>query len=315
MVCRMRMDLKLAAPYHGLVYEIDAARNPPLLGSHHHDELELNLVVRGRVTYLIDGRCWTMGRRSLVWLFPGQEHQLLHRSADARYLVVAVTGDLLREACRSPRYSELAATPEQRFQASEIAPQAFDLLRQQFTSLTEDGLDAEVLNRELGFGFRSAFRFTHDDPDRLNAGLRFLILSCWRQHQQGTAAGSVGLHPAVQRALAIIDDRSDDVVLTRLAADCGLSLAYLSRLFHRQVGTPIHRYRAARRLVRFWGLWSQSGRKRVLDIALRAGFGSYAQFHRVFLAAHGCGPREYLGEGASEAVEQTPRATIRASRR
>jgi AraC-like DNA-binding protein len=292
----MRLDLKLGNPCQGLVYQNDATRNPPLLGSHHHTELELNLIVRGRITYLVDGRCWTLGRRSLVWFFPGQEHQLLHRSADARYFVVAVTASLVREASASQRYAGLTTTTMPRFQTSETGPEPFDVLRRHLASLTEDGPDADVLNRELGFGFRSAFRYEHGDPDRLNAGLRYLLLTCWRHHQQGTGPGSLVLHPAVRRALAIIEDQTEAVALDRLAAECGVSLAYLSRLFHQQVGMPMHRYRASRRLIRFWELWSRSKHQRVLNVALAAGFGSYAQFHRTFCAEHGCGPRSYFAK-------------------
>lgn len=290
----MRLDLKLRDSYQGLIYQVDAGRNPPLLGCHHHDELELNLVIRGRITYLVDGQRWTMGRRSLVWFFPGQEHQLLHRSADARYFVAAITADALRQAAASERYADLLDPSTPRYQNSEIGPEPFELLRRHLESLTEDGPHADVLNRELGFGFGSGFRYEHDDPERLNAGLHFLLLACWQHHRRGASSKPVTIHPAVQRALAILDDQSEAVQLDRLATDGGVSLAYLSRLFHRQVGMPMHQYRASRRLMRFWQLWSSSPRLRMLDAALSAGFGSYAQFHRVFRAAHGCGPRQYV---------------------
>jgi methylphosphotriester-DNA--protein-cysteine methyltransferase len=290
----MRMDLKLRNPYQGLIYQVDAGLDPPLLGCHHHDELELNLVIRGRITYLVDGQRWTMGRRSLVWLFPGQEHQLLHRSADARYFVAAITAGILNEAAASERYADLGDTNTPRFQNSEIGPEPFDLLRRHLESLTEDGPSAVVLNRELGFGFRSGFHYEHDDPARLNAGLRYLLLACWRYHRHGASSKPVTLHPAVQRAIAILDDQSGAVPLEHLATDGGVSMAYISRLFHRQVGMPMHQYRASRRLMRFWQVWSRTPRPRLLDAALSAGFGSYAQFHRVFRATHGCGPRQYV---------------------
>ena len=80
----MLEDLKLANRYDGLIYLVESARNPPTIKSHHHVELELNLVVRGTISYVLGERRFTFGRRTLLWLFPSQEHQLVDRSSDAQ---------------------------------------------------------------------------------------------------------------------------------------------------------------------------------------------------------------------------------------
>jgi AraC-like DNA-binding protein len=290
----MLMDLKLDGSLLGLIYLVDASLNPPLLGAHHHEEWELNLVVKGRVTYLVNGQRWTIGRRSMMWFFPGQHHQLLHRTADARYYVAAVKRALINDLDVNGPYSELIKETPPKFQTSIIDPGSFDLLCRHLQALTEDGPAASDLNRELGFGFCSSFRYTHSDPERLNSGLQFLLLAAWRQHRLGMSTTSMNLHPAVQRTLNLLEDHTEAVDLERLATDGGISQAYLSRLFHRQVGMPMHQYRATRRLQRFWHVWTKTPRPRMLDAALTAGFGSYAQFHRTFVEVHGCGPRQYL---------------------
>ena len=292
----MLMDLKLDSNLLGLIYHVDAALNPPLLGTHHHEEWELNVVVRGRVTYLVNDQRWTIGRRSLVWFFPNQKHQLLHRTADARYFVAAVKRSLLIGLDVNGPYADLVKETAPFFQTSVIGPGPFDLLCRHLQALTEDGPATSDLNRELGFGYRSSFRYNHNDPERLNSGLRFLLMVAWRQHRLGISTTSVGLHPAVQRTLNLLEDQTEAVDLRRLAADGGISQAYLSRLFHRQVGMPMHQYRATRRLQRFWQAWSHSPRPSMLDAALTAGFGSYAQFHRTFVLAHGSGPRQYMDQ-------------------
>jgi hypothetical protein len=50
--------------------------------SHRHAELELNLVVRGTASYLLDDRRYDMSAGTLLWLFPGEEHVLVDESAD-----------------------------------------------------------------------------------------------------------------------------------------------------------------------------------------------------------------------------------------
>jgi AraC-like DNA-binding protein len=99
------------------------------------------------------------------------------------------------------------------------------------------------------------------------------------------------LHPSVRRALDLLGDGAWDQDLARLAKRCGVSEAYLSRIFKRQVGVALSRYRNSARLGRFLELRRASGGVRTLtDLAFEAGFGSYAQFYKVYQAAYGQGP-------------------------
>lgn len=62
----------------------------------------------------------------------------------------------------------------------------------------------------------------------------------------------------------------------------------------REVGVALARYRNSIRLGRFWEIYRGSADVSVLDAAFAAGFGSYAQFFRVYTEAYGKGPRETL---------------------
>lgn len=80
----MLEDLKIGPLYDGFLYLVESAHNPPTLKSHHHVELELNLVVRGTISYVLEGQRYTFGRQTLLWFFPTQEHQLIDRSPTRR---------------------------------------------------------------------------------------------------------------------------------------------------------------------------------------------------------------------------------------
>jgi transcriptional regulator GlxA family with amidase domain len=82
--------------------------------------------------------------------------------------------------------------------------------------------------------------------------------------------------------------------LTELARRSGTSAEHLSRLFSLQVGVSMVQYRTSVRLGRFLELHRAQGEKTVAENMFAAGFGSYAQFHRVFTRANGRGPRECL---------------------
>jgi AraC-like DNA-binding protein len=72
-----------------------------------------------------------------------------------------------------------------------------------------------------------------------------------------------------------------------------VSKSHLTRTFRRFADTSIVDYRNELRLGEFL---NQINTRPVLEAALGAGFGSYAQFHRVFRARFGKTPREYLSE-------------------
>lgn len=289
----MLENLKLASKYDGFLFLAESARNPPALKPHTHAELELNLVVNGTITYVVGGRRFSFPKGTLLWLYPSQEHQLVDRTADAQYYVAVFKPGLLRST-RGAGYAGLRAKSGggDGVLHTQLVPEAFDLVRKTMESIVEDGLDPDLLNREAGFGVGSDFRFEHGDPDWLNAGLRHLVLLCWR-HQRGRAGATraVALHPAVRKALDLLGREEAGEDLGRLAKRCGVSEAYLSRVFKRQVGVTLTRYRNSVRLGRFWENYRGPEQHTILEAMHAAGFGSYAQFYKVFKAAYGRGPR------------------------
>jgi transcriptional regulator GlxA family with amidase domain len=79
----------------------------------------------------------------------------------------------------------------------------------------------------------------------------------------------------------------------QIAGKLDISLSRLARVFKAEMGMSLVEYRNRLRLDRFAVLLDR-GRTNLLEAAVAAGFGSYAQFHRVFRALHHMTPREYL---------------------
>jgi methylphosphotriester-DNA--protein-cysteine methyltransferase len=296
-------NLHIPARYDGFAYLADT-RTLPRLRPHRHVELELNVVERGTITYVIAGRRYRFARRALIWLFPGQEHQLVDGTSDARYFVAVFKPAMLADACRSETTQPLRATFPPSASAdrrhvlhADLDVERYDIVRLSLELTMEGGPDPDVLSREAGFGVSSNFRYKHDDPESLNAGLRNLLMLCWRmQAGRSTRRQSVALHAAVRRAMTLLSDETseaDQQSLESLAAACGVSAAHLSRTFARQVGMPLSRYRNALRMRRFWDHHQSAVTPSMTDAAYAAGFGSYAQFYKVFVSTYGKGPREF----------------------
>jgi AraC-like DNA-binding protein len=107
----------------------------------------------------------------------------------------------------------------------------------------------------------------------------------WPQLPRSSRQGP--LVASVLRAL------TEDSSLTgaRLARQCGVSAGHLSRAFKRETGLSLVEYRNRLRLDRFFQVTQHHGAGiSLLWAALEAGFGSYAQFHRVYRTCLGASP-------------------------
>jgi AraC-like DNA-binding protein len=138
---------------------------------------------------------------------------------------------------------------------------------------------------------------TMDESKQIHAAvyaslLAGAILSRQRGQVFRDADGEARPSSTIQRIISALDHNP----LTsgeRLARDLGISPGHLARSFKAEMGLSLVEYRNRLRIERFLRHIDHSGGN-LLDAALQAGFGSYAQFHRVFRRFIGATPREYL---------------------
>jgi AraC-like DNA-binding protein len=124
-----------------------------------------------------------------------------------------------------------------------------------------------------------------------------------------------GQSPLVERVLQAV---REDLPMTgeQLAQELGVSPGHLARSFKREMGVSLVDYRNRRRIDRFFEAISRAGGTvNLLDAALEAGFGSYAQFHRVYRKFLGTAPREALSGGMLASLRAARDAPPRSGRR
>jgi AraC-like DNA-binding protein len=112
-----------------------------------------------------------------------------------------------------------------------------------------------------------------------------------------SASGQSSLVERILRTL------NDDLPITgeRLAGELGVSAGHLARAFKREMGVSLVDYRNRKRLDRFFEIIQRMGSaSNLLDAALEAGFGSYAQFHRVYRKFLGTTPRAMFSANENE---------------
>ena len=100
-----------------------------------------------------------------------------------------------------------------------------------------------------------------------------------------------GLAPWQERRVKglMTDTLQEEVPLSRLANECGLSVRHFARAFRRSTGTSPHRWLLQRRVERAGEMLGNQAMS-LADVALACGFADQSHFSRVFGAMVGASP-------------------------
>jgi len=265
----MRQQLQLPASWNGSLWHYRP--HGDIHAPHNHAELELNLVTQGSGLYLLANRKYRIRRGDLLWLFPAQEHVLVDQSLDFEMWIGVFKPLAVRGLTGEPQNRLLReANPAGEF-CRRLPEPALRQLERLFSEIVA----------------------TQATTDCFNAGLGYALLTAWRQFQGAADVPVRDVHPAVEKAARLIRDAAASLSLDELAERSGLSAPRLSRLFKQQTGVALVDYRNRLRVEKFLTLYGAGQRLKMLDAALAAGFGSYAQFHRVFKRVTGRPPGKH----------------------
>lgn len=142
-------------------------------------------------------------------------------------------------------------------------------------------------------------------------GLLGRALEPCRAHLLEGTGAYASRHPIVRNVTKLL---AHDPTLScdALAKQLQISAGWLARTFKREASTSVVEHRNELRLARFLER-ADTDADNLAGAALDAGFGSYAQFHRVFRARFGQSPREYLLEHKPARNARRPRPRSAAS--
>ena len=233
---------------------------------HRHAELELNLALNGHATYLVGSARVKLVRRSLLWLHPAQHHILLEASPDFTMHIAVWKPAFLERACQTETSRVLREEHPRQARLRRIGEEEFGALETLASAL--EGATSE----------------------RLEWGLGFLLHSAQTAWERATTERDEtrAVHPCVERAARLLREQVPPPSLPQLARQVGLSPSRLSRLFSSQTGVSLTEFRARgchERALRLCESDLPLG-----EVAARAGYGSYAQFHRAFSQRSGASP-------------------------
>ncbi len=241
-----------------------------------HNEIELNLLMAGSLTYLLGGRRTTIEAGKLAVFWAAIPHQVVEFDGESPYFVVTVP---LVEFLRMG----LSQSVVHRILLGELLTDSreYELDHPKFRQWEQELRGNEL--REQDPATKLAIRL------EVQARLLRFARGTSKALEQNTMPL---LSSADQLACFVARNYQQPLTSQSIAKSIGVHPNYAMNLFRRTFGTTMttfitqHRISHAQRL-----LVTSDGA--ILNIALESGFQSLSRFNEAFKSTCGCSPREY----------------------
>lgn len=246
-----------------------------------HNEIEINLLERGKLTYLMGGRRISVDAGRLTVFWAGIPHQVIGFERLSDYFVLTVP---------------LAWFIQWRLPAHFTQP----ILHGVPITDPQDGwLEADLSRMELWSRDLRA-----KSPERRHASLLEIQARLCRlafnvsgepaatRYKPSAALPPEHLSRAEQMACFIAQHYSEPLSAREISEQVGLHPSYAMTLFQRTFSTTLLKYVTEHRLSHAQRLLVTTDDS-ILDIAFSSGFGSLSRFNEAFRQAFACTPRDY----------------------
>ena len=250
--------------------------------SDRHNEIEVNLLEEGSLTYLLGGQMVTIppGRLAVFWA--SIPHQILRFERPSEYFVITIPLVWFLQWRLPARFVQPVLNGR-----LVIEPDAGQSTadRARFQSWLEDmGTESEERRRIVLL--------------EVEARLRRLALTLepgspgHPPKQTAAVLGRGELSRAEQMACYIAQHYAEPLTTETISRQVGLHPNYALTVFHRTFGGTLLKYVTQHRLSHAQRLLVTT-EDLILNIALSSGFGSLSRFNEAFKEAFDCTPREY----------------------
>jgi len=259
---------------------------------HHHQELELNVLVTGEARYWFPHRELRVVAPATLWIPPFVEHELIDASPDLSMWVHS-----FRACSGEPGASESSA------RATRVQSPVQEALRELSDGPRIAGLGPDALAQVCA---RSREGLLRPSLPQFNEVLSQIFALAWSAKCPPDARGEpAACHPAARRAACLLREPHTSRSMAALARSTPLSRERLSRVFAHCFGIGLVQYRNHHQVQRFIHAYGHGLDANMLRAALDVGFGSYVQFHRAFRQVVGYPPAQHLERVRTGIVDPT----------
>ena len=255
----------------------------PMQRADRHNEIELNLLKRGSLTYLLGGNTVEIPAGRLAVFWAAIPHQIISSRDKTEYYVATIPLAWFMQ-CQFPPHFVDAVLHASVVMDPEPRPRDGD--REMFERWVHDFENPSAQKRRIAFLEIEA---------RL---LRFaLALPQDFAGAKGPKSGSLmietgGLKRVEQMALFIAQHYTEKISAEQISQAAELHPNYAMTLFKKALGITMidcltqHRVSHAQRLL-------ATTNEKIIEVAMSSGFTSLSRFHDAFRRWCGCSPKEY----------------------
>ena len=257
-------------------------RARPMKRPDRHNEIELNLLESGSVTYVLAGKRVTVCAGGLAAFWAIIPHQIVEIDGGAPYLVATVPlQSFLRWPLPAAFTSRILGGQLVQERSSEAS--ALDVL--QMEQWRED--------LEAGGAERAEIVLLG-----VQSRLRRMALAETSDAPRVAPAREPGEASKAERMAGFVAENFHRTLrVEEVSATVGLHPDYATALFHRVFGMTIRSYILEHRISQAQRLLSTT-QERVTRVAFESGFDSLSRFNAAFRTTVGCTPREYRARHA-----------------
>jgi AraC-like DNA-binding protein len=249
----------------------------------HHNEVELNLLSRGWVTYLLGGSKVTLSAGQLGAFWASIPHQVIECADETEYFVVTIPFAWFLQFNLPDPFTQTLLKGEM---VGEQLKGEIEGEIKRFTQWENDlARDRDemqdIVLLELQARLRRMARYARQK--------RLIAPSTNDAH---TNLQEGGLNKVEQMACTIAQRYLEPLTARAIGESVGLHPNYAMNLFKKAFGTTLtdhithHRVSHAQRLL-------ITTNDKILDVAMASGFNSLSRFNDAFRRNCGCTPREY----------------------
>lgn len=253
----------------------------PMPRPDHHNEIELNLLHSGSVTYLLGGQKVQVEAGQLNAFWAAIPHQIIAYSGNIEYFVATIPLAWFLQ-CKLPgRFTE-------------------PLMRGEL--LTETLSDRLMLDLSLFAQWQRDLETGGDEAKRIvmlemEARLARLAMqlpkpSARKKRTPRYSLQEGGLNKVEHMACLVAQRYTEPLTVTEISREVDLHPNYAMNLFKKVFGTTLVDYITHHRVSHAQRLLATTDEK-IIEIAFSSGFNSVSRFNEAFRRACGCTPREY----------------------
>jgi AraC-like DNA-binding protein len=258
--------------------------NPtPMRRPDRHNEVELNFLQSGWLTYLLGGRKVRIEANQLSAFWAALPHQIIEFGSETEYFVATIPLPWFLQ-CRLP--DNLVQPLLQGQVVSDPTEGRAALDTELFTQWARDLEEANAERQRAVLLEMEArlLRFALAVPPLPGAN------EAARKRPVTLTDG--GLNKVEQMACLIAQHYTDRLTVQEIGRSVKLHPNYAMSLFQKTFGTTLIEYLTQHRVLHAQRLLATTPQK-IIDVAFSSGFSSISRFNDAFRRACGCSPREF----------------------